>query len=101
MFGFEELGVGVWRDVDGRGEEDHGAGKRGRHEEVIPGFFESFSAVYTDVEDEDGATCFSCEHDGAGLGDVAGTARTVDGERAVEAFFETASHDREAAKATA
>ena len=63
---------------------------------MIPSFFESFAAVNTDVEDEDGATGFSGEHDGAGLGDVTRSARTVDCESTVDAFFEATSHHCEA-----
>lgn len=101
VFGFEDGGVGIGRDVDGRGEEDDGAGERGGQQEVIPGFFESFSAIDADVEDEHGAAGFSGEHDGAGLGDVTRAARAIDGESAIDAFFEAARHDRETAQATA
>src|SRR5579872_1919491 len=101
MFGFEDFGIGVWRDVDRRGEEDYGARKWGGQQEMVPGFLESFSAAYADVEDEDGTASFSGEHHRAGLGDVTRAARTVDGEGAIDAFFETSSHDRETAKAAA
>jgi len=89
------------RDVDGRSEQDHGTGEGGGQKEVIPGFFEGFAAANADVEDEDGAAGFSGEHDGAGLGDIAGAARSVDREGAIDAFFEPASHHRQAAKAAA
>jgi len=101
VFGFEDFGVGVGRDIDGRGEEDNGAGERGGEQEVVPGFLESFSAVDTDVEDKDRAASFSGEHDRAGLGDVARAARAVDGEGAIDAFFQAASHHRQAAEAAA
>lgn len=99
--GLEEFGVGVWRDVNRRSEEDYGARKRSGQEEVIPGFLEGFSAVDSDVKNKDGAAGFSGEHDGAGLGDVARAARTVDGEGAIDAFFEAASHYGQSAKASA
>ncbi len=98
VFGLEDFGVGVRRDVDGREEKDYGAGKRGGQEEVIPGFLESFAAVDADVEDQDGAAGFSGEHYRAGFGDVARAAGTVNREGAVNAFFEAASHDGEASK---
>lgn len=101
MLGFEDFSVGVGRHVDRRSEEDYGAGKRGGQEEVIPGFFESLAAAYADVKDEDGAAGFSCEHDRAGLGDVARAAGAVDGERAIDAFFQAASHDRQSAETSA
>ena len=66
---------------------------------MVPGFFEGFAAIDSNVEDEDGAACFSGQHDRAGLGDVTRAARTVDGESAIDSFFEAASHDRESAKA--
>jgi len=66
---------------------------------VVPGFFEGFAAAYADVEDQDGTAGFSGEHDRAGLGDVTRAARAVDGEGAIDAFFEAAGHDREAAEA--
>jgi len=99
VFGLEDFGVGVWRDVDGRGEEDYGAGERGGQEKVVPGFFEGFAAVDADVEDQDGAAGFSCEHDRAGLGDVTRAARAINREGAIDAFFQAASHDREATQA--
>src|SRR5579872_5858114 len=99
MFGFEDFGIGVWRDVDRRGEEDYGARKGGGQEEMVPGFRESFSAAYADVEDEDGTASFSGEHHRAGFGNVARAARAVKRESAIDAFLEAASHDREAAKA--
>ena len=101
MFGFEDFGVSVGRHVDGRGEEDHRASEWGGEQEVVPGFLESFSAVDTDVKDEDGAAGFSGEHDRAGLGDVARAAWAVDGEGAIDAFFQAASHHRQATEAAA
>ena len=99
MFGFEDFGVGVRRNVDGRGEEDYGARKRSGQEEVVPGFLKGFAAVYADVEDEDGAAGFSGEHDRAGLGNVTRAAGAVDREGAIDPFFEAASHDCEATEA--
>lgn len=101
VFGLEEFGVGVWRHVNGRSEEDYGARKRSGQKEVIPGFLEGFSAVDADVKNEDWAAGFSGEHDGAGLGDVARAARTVDGEGAIDAFFKATSHYRQSAKTSA
>ncbi len=66
---------------------------------MVPGFLEGFAAVHADVEDQDGAAGFSGEHDRAGLGDVTRAARAVDGEGAIDAFFQPASHDRKAAEA--
>lgn len=66
---------------------------------MVPGFFESFAAVDSDVKDQDGAAGFSGEHDRAGLGDVARAARAVNREGAVDAFFQSASHDCEATQA--
>lgn len=56
---FEEFGVGVGQDVDGRGEEDYSASKWGGQHKVVPGFFEGFAAAYADVEDENGTAGFS------------------------------------------
>jgi len=101
VFGLEDFGVGVGRDVDWWGEEDYGASEWSGKQEVVPGFFEGFSAVDANVEDEDRAASFSGEHDRAGLGDVTRAARAVDGEGTIDAFFEAARHDREAAEASA
>ena len=48
-----------------------------------------------------GAPVLRGEHDRAGLGDVAGAARTVDGKRAVLALFDAPGHDGETAQAAA
>ena len=66
---------------------------------MVPGFLESFSAVDADVEDQDGAAGFSGEHYRAGLGDVTRTARAVDGEGAIDALFQAASHYSEPTQA--
>ena len=68
---------------------------------MVPGFLEGFAAAYADVEDQDGAAGFSGEHDRAGLGDVARAAWAVDGEGAIDAFFQAASHHRQATEAAA
>ena len=101
VFRLEDFGVGIGGDVDGRGEENYGSGKWGGQEEVVPGFFEGFAAADADVEDQDGAAGFSCEHDRAGLGHVARSTRAINREGAIDAFFQAASHDRESAKAAA
>src|SRR5262249_7950434 len=68
-------------------------------EEMVPGFLEGFATFYADVEDENGATGFTSEHNGAWFCDVAWAARAIDGEGAVDAFIEAAGHHRKAAKA--
>ena len=53
---------------------------------MIPGFFESFTAIHADVEHHHGATGFASEHDRTGLGDIARATWAVDGKRAIESF---------------
>ena len=101
VLGLEEFGVGVWRDVDGRREKDDGTRKRSGQKEVIPGFFEGFSAVDANVKNQNGAAGFSGEHDRTGLRNVTRSARAVNRESAIDTFFEAASHDRQSAKASA
>src|SRR5208337_3167764 len=88
-------------DVDGRSEEDYGAGEGGGQKKVVPGFLESSAAADADVEDEDGAAGFPGEHDGARLGNVTRAARAVNRECTIDAFFEAAGHDSQAAEAAA
>jgi len=99
VLGFEDFRVGIGRHVDRRSEKDYGTSEWSGKQKVVPRFLESFSAVNADVEDEDGAAGFSGKHDRAGFGDVPRAARAVDSEGAIDALFETASHDGQAAEA--
>ena len=101
MLGFQGFLVGVGRDVDWRGEEDHRAGEGRGKQKMIPGFFEGLAAIDADMEDHDRAAGFSCEDDRTGLRDVAWAAWAVDGEGAIDTLFEAFGHDREAAQSSA
>jgi len=101
VFGFEELGIGIRRDVDRRREENHSTREWRRQQEMVPGFFKSLAATHSDVEDKNRATGFSSEHDGAGLGDVTRAARAINREGTIDSFFQAARHHRKSTKAAA
>ena len=101
VFGFELFASGIRGDIDRRGKEHRCASEGSGQQEVVPSFFERFTAVDADVEDHDGASGFPREHDRAWLGDVARAARAIDGESAIETFFEAPGHHSEAAQTAA
>src|SRR5215471_6281517 len=101
VFGFERGGVRVLRDFDRRREDDYCTAKRSREQKMVPGFFERLTVLDADMEDRDRAARTSCKHDRTGLGDVARSAGTVDGEGTVLPFLDALGDHGQTAQAAA
>src|SRR5208282_2322878 len=92
---FQRVAVRVGGDADRRRDEHHGAGKRIGDLKEVPGFLERMRALDPDVKHGNGMAAAAREDHGAGFGDVARPARTVDRECDMATSFEMPRHRRE------
>ena len=72
---------------------------RDRHQ--VPGFFQRVRFFDSNMKDVDGPAGLAGQHHRSGFGDIAWTARAIDGKRRVHAFCHAPRHHRKSAQASA
>jgi hypothetical protein len=93
---FQRIAVGVGGDANGGSDEHDCTRERERNLEKVPGILKRVGALDGDVKHRNRTPSATRENHGAGFGDVARAARTVDCERDVVARFEMPGHGGQA-----